>query len=1097
MKDYNRSPRWSRSFCAMRLHASVVFCGNIFDQPRLYRRIDLSRKTPLTIFLSLAAFIASASATPVHLRCEYRENPLGIDALTPHLSWQSVSREHNWKQSAYELLVATSSDRLQPGQADVWDSGRVESDESVGIAYGGPTLESRKRYYWKVRVWDATGQASDSEENAWWEMGLLRAEDWKAKWISWRNPQDTEDRAKIRWIWARGENPLETAPKTTVNFRTELKLSQKPQRADLFIAVHGAYSARVNGHEVGNKSRWDAFDRRDISTELIVGKNLIEVDVTSPPLPANNATTTTTGFAALIKIRTDNGRVIRYTTERGWEAKNAGATDWKRANVAGELSDARFGDPGPLPQPAAYLRRSVSISKTVRRARLYVTALGNYTMFLNGTRVGGDVLTPGYTDFRKRVLYQTYDVTTQIVQATNVIAALLGDGWYGSPLTWVGAYFFTPPDRLFAQLELDYADGSHDTIVTDNFWKAAASPILESQIYSGEIYDARLEQNGWNKTDFNDSSWQRAEVADAPGIALTSEPDSPTQVIAALQAKTVTPSKNGSYVFDLGQNIVGWAKLKVKGDAGTRVKLRFAEILNPDGTIYTENLRNADATDTYVLRGGGEETFAPHFTFHGFRYIEVTGYPGVPTLDSLQGEVVSSVGETSSARLITSSELVNHMWEIGLWGQRGNFLSVPTDCPQRDERLGWMGDAGVFWRTGTYNFDVAAFSRKFIQDIVDAQSSEGVFSNVSPNTMPEGRGGVQQPTQWSDTGAPGWGDAGVIIPWTTWLQYGDKAVIEKNWDSMQRWLEFIQRSNPDFIRRNGVGPNFADWLAPDQNTNKDLLATAYWALIAHMMSQMARATGKDTDAAHYDDVVRNIRSAFQKAYIKEDGTVGTGTQTSYVVALYTKMAPENLEPALTEKLVKDIESHNWHLTTGFLGTPFLLFTLADHGRSDVAYRLLLNDTYPSWGYMLSKGATTWWERWNGDTGDPAMNSYNHYAFGSVVAWVYRYAAGIDASTNAPGFKEILIHPHPDPQMPSVHAEYDSIYGTIVSDWKRTPDGTFALRITIPANTSAKIFLPAVPGAHVTEDGNPIDTQTEDGSYVLRVGSGTYVMQVGR
>jgi alpha-L-rhamnosidase len=313
------------------------------------------------------------------------------------------------------------------------------------------------------------------------------------------------------------------------------------------------------------------------------------------------------------------------------------------------------------------------------------------------------------------------------------------------------------------------------------------------------------------------------------------------------------------------------------------------------------------------------------------------------------------------------------MWSIGIWGQRGNFLSIPTDCPQRDERLGWMGDAGVFWRTGSYNFDIAAFSQKFVQDVVDAQTPQGAFTNVSPDLLPFG--------DTASEGAPGWGDAGVIVPWTTWVQYGNRDVIDKNWDAMQKWMEYIHSRNPDFIRRRGVGPNFADWLAPDEHTDKDLLATAYWALIANMMSEMARATGKDADAQRYTELIENIRAAFQKAYLNENGVVGTGTQTSYVVALYTKLAPPNLEPQLVDNLVKDIEARNWHLSTGFLGTPFLLSTLADHGRTDVAYRLLLNETYPSWGYMLSKGATTWWERWNGDTGDESMNSYNHYAFG--------------------------------------------------------------------------------------------------------------------
>ena len=341
------------------------------------------------------------------------------------------------------------------------------------------------------------------------------------------------------------------------------------------------------------------------------------------------------------------------------------------------------------------------------------------------------------------------------------------------------------------------------------------------------------------------------------------------------------------------------------------------------------------------------------------------------------------------------------------------------------------------------------------------------------------------------TGAPGWGDAGIIVPWTTWLQYGDKSIIEKNWDAMQRWMDFIQTRNPDFIRKNGVGPNFADWLAPDENTNKDLLATAYWALTARMMSQMAHVIGKESDVQRYGELLNNIRSAFQKSYITEDGQVGTGTQTSYVVALYTKMAPEALEPRLVDRLVKDIEQRRGHLSTGFLGTPFLLFTLADHGRSDVAYRLLLNETYPSWGYMLSKGATTWWERWNGDTGDPAMNSYNHYAFGSVMAWVYRYVAGIDTTPEGPGFKEIVVDPHLDPRMPSARAEYDSVYGKIVSDWSGIADGPFTLKLRIPPNTNATVFLPLVTRKHVTESGNSVEGRAEEGSFVVRVGSGSY------
>jgi alpha-L-rhamnosidase len=1052
-------------------------------------------------FVAIVAMVSTASATPVHLRCEYLENPLGIDKASPQLSWQSDNNERDWKQVAYQVLVASTAERLGTGKPDVWDSGKTESAESVGIVYRGPTLQSRRRYYWRVRVWDAGGHVFDSVETAWWEMGLLHASDWKAKWIRWNDLEDDADWHTIRWIWVTGQDALAVAPNTTATFRVVVNLAKQPRDAILLLVARGNFVAKVNGHEVDTKKEWGAFDRRDISEQLVVGKNSIEVKIVTPESPQfgpnAGAKAFSAGLAALVKITRADGTIMRIPTSEHWEASAENTSNPQPAQVVADLTDKRLGNPGPLPQPAAYLRRTIAISKSVTNAKLYVTALGSYRMFMNGNRVGADVMTPDFTDYRKRVLYQTYDVAKLLVNGRNVVSAVLGDGWYGSPLTWVGMHFFPSPDRFLAQLELDYSDGSHASLVTDDSWKAAASPIVRSDIYGGEVYDARLEQPGWQTWDFDDSRWKSAVVSDAPSIALSSQITAPARVITAVSPKQMTPVAKGAYIFDMGQNMVGWAALKVKGAAGTKVRLRFAEILNPDGTIYTANLRNADATDDYTLRGGDEETFAPHFTFHGFRYVEVTGYPGTPTLDALKGEVVSSISNEPAARLVTSSELVNMMWSIGTWGQRGNFLSIPTDCPQRDERLGWMGDAGVFWRTGSYNFDIAAFSQKFIQDIVDAQTSQGAFSNVTPNTLPWGGEGSAGTSGWNDgmIGAPGWGDAGIIVPWTTWMQYGNKAIIEESWDAMQRWMQFIQNRNPDFLRKNGVGPNFADWLAPDGNTNKDLLATAYWALIANMMSEMARALGKEPDAKRYDAVVQNIRAAFQRAYIKGDGEVGTGTQTSYVVALYTKMAPAALEPALVDRLVKDIEAHNWHLSTGFLGTPFLLFTLADHGHSDVAYRLLLNDTSPSWGYMLSKGATTWWERWNGDTGDPAMNSYNHYAFGSVIAWVYRYAAGIDTTPDSPGFKEIVIHPHLDARMTSARAVYESIYGRIISDWKGSPAGPFSISVTIPANTSARVILPAIAGAHLTKDGNPVQVQAEGGSYVIPIGSGSYNFEV--
>jgi alpha-L-rhamnosidase len=729
----------------------------------------------LNVIIAIVVLAGAASATPVHLRCEYLENPLGLDVAAPHLSWQSDSTERNWKQAAYEILVASNDENLLAGKADIWDSGKVDSAESVGIAYRGPALQSRKRYYWRVRVWDAAGQASEPAAAAWWETGLLHPADWKAKWIRWQNLDDDDDRKGIRWIWVTGQDALSAVPKTVATFRATVNLSEKARAAVLLLATRGDFVAKVNGHEVDAKSRWTTFDRRDISDELIVGKNSIEVTVTAPEPPefgsSAGAKTSMAALAALVKITLSNGSTMRFPTNEHWDGSLEKASSWKPAHVVADLTDKRLGDPGQLPQPAAYLRRTVALSKNVQSARLYVTALGSYRVFFNGSRVGNDVLTPDFTEYRKRVLYQAYDVTSLLFNGNNVISALLGDGWYGSGLTWIGMHFFAPPDRFVAQLELDYADGSHETVVSDESWKAAASPIVRSDIYGGEVYDARLEQAGWEKDGFDDSKWKPAVLADAPAIAVSSQITAPARVIATLNPKSVTPVANGAYIFDMGQNMVGWATLKVKGAAGTKVRLRFAEILNPDGTIYTANLRNADATDVYILRGGDEETFTPHFTFHGFRYIEMTGYPGTPPADLIKGDVVSSVSGDPVAKLTTSSDLVNQMWSIGTWGQRGNFLSIPTDCPQRDERLGWMGDAGVFWRTGSYNFDVAAFSQKFIQDIVDAQTSQGAFTNVSPNTLPFDGGATEGTAAWNEgmVGAPGWGDAGVIVPWTTRL----------------------------------------------------------------------------------------------------------------------------------------------------------------------------------------------------------------------------------------------------------------------------------------------------------------------------------------
>ena len=1020
---------------------------------------------------------------PVHLRCESLVNPLGIDAEKPTFSWQSDSTERNWMQSGYQILVSSDESALRSGQGNIWDSGRRQSSESVGISYGGPPVESRKRYYWTVRVWDAHGHMTTATETAWWEMGLLQKSNWNAKWIRWDNPEEAADETAIKWIWVHGQDALKVMPHTVAVFEYQFQLEQLPLRAALFLMARGNWKVTVNGQDAGAKAEWNAFDRRELTGLLVKGNNTVQVTITVLPAPqfgpdAGPPDAPRVGaLAALIKLTGADGKLRRFPTGEKWQARLQASPSFGNAAVLGPFHDSRYvRNGGLLPQPAAQFRKEFTVGKSVVKARLYITALGSYRAFLNGNRIGNDVLTPGFTAYPKRVQYQSYDVTGMVTSGRNAIAAVLGDGWFASPLSWDGVHFsLLPVTSFIAQLELEYSDGTLDTIGTDQTWKASASAILQSGIYSGETYDARLEQTGWTKSGFSDEAWEPASFADAYAGLMSSQIDAPPQVVATVRPERFYQRPDDSYIFDMGQNIVGWVALKVSGPGATTVRLRFAEILNTDGSIYRANLRNADATDYYTLRGEGVETFEPKFTFHGFRYVEVTGYPGKPDLTSITGQVVSSLGGEPTAKVTTSSELVNRMWRIGIWGQRGNFLSIPTDCPQRDERLGWMGDAGVFWRTGSYNFDIAAFTQKFMRDVSDAQLAAGNFTNVSPDI------GLGENLD----GAPGWADAGIIVPWTTWLQYGDPSIITRNWAAMEKYMKFIEDANPNYLRTQKLGPNFADWLAPDETTNKELIATAYWALSAGQMSQMAHATGDEEAARKYAAVYEKIRAAFQSAYVREDGVVGTGTQASYVLALYPHLMPPALEGIGVDRLVHDIEAHDGHLTTGFLATPYLLFTLADHGRSDIAYKLLLNETYPSWGYMLSKGATTWWERWNSDSGDPAMNSFNHYAFGSVIAWVYRSVAGIDTSIASPGFHQVVICPRLDARITEASGAYESAYGKIVTAWKGSPEGPWTLKVTIPANTTARVIFPQIPNAHASQDGKPLSGSE------AKIGSGTY------
>ena len=1002
---------------------------------------------------------STAFASPVHLQTEHRSNPLGMDAASPRFAWQSDSHAPNWMQQAYEIRISTDEQTVRSGKGDIWDSGRVPSSDSIDVAYRGAPLHSQTRYCWTVRVWDNKGKVEESAP-AWFETGLRSPSDWSAQWIRRTDPADASELQKMRWLWLPNADAEHVAPNTVATFRYLLHLDAAPLRANLHVISRGGFVASVNGKKTGSHTEWSAFDWEEITPELhygagVAGDNKILVRVVSPQAH-EPATTAPAAFAASIQLTDENGAERRIVSDDAWSARAGDSGAWSAAHEVGPLS-AHFsvgidrketiGGPDRIVTDASLFRKDFIVASKVRSARLSVTALGAYEAWLNGKRIAPQtLLPPGFTDFHKRVLYQTYDVTSMLVTARNTLGFMLGGGWHGSPLTWSGTRFFAGPDLLRAQLDITFEDGHHQVIGTDNTWQTAAAPVLSSEIYGGEAYDARAATPGWDQPGFDEAAWTHAVAGGVPeDLKITASPDAPITSIITLHPQSLD-LENGAHppVFDMGQNMVGNVRLHVHGPRGSVVRLRYAERLNPDGSIYTENLRNASATDYYTLSGKGDESYTPDFTFHGFRYVEVSGYPGTLTKASIDGLVYNSLPEQPSIRFHSSSDLLNRMSELGFWGQRGNFVSIPTDCPQRDERLGWMGDAGVFWRTGTYNFDIASFSQKFTNDIVDAQEANGSFTDVSPDVLKP------------EEGAPGWADAGVLVPYAAWLQYGDTALLERAWPAMDRYMDFIESGNPDHLRRNQLGANYGDWLAPDPQTPRDLIATAYWAIVARDMKEMATALHRTTDAEKYGALYEKIADAYRKAYIKDDGSVEGDTQSVYVVTLASGIAPEKLRPAMTARLVKDIEAHGNHLTTGFLGTPFLMFVLDDNGRSDVAYKLLLEDTYPSWGYMVRKGATTWWERWNGDTGDPAMNSYNHYAFGSVMAWVFRRVAGIDTNTSGAGFHHMTIHPHFDPSLPQVHAEYDSAYGTVTTDWS---GAAHRFIVTTPPNTTATVVLP--------------------------------------
>ena len=779
-------------------------------------------------------------------------------------------------------------------------------------------------------------------------------------------------------------------------------------------------------------------------------------------------------------------------------------SDWSACWIAADPESIRL-DPAVIsptltePGTPGVFRRQFVLSAAPVKAYLYATARGVFELTLGGRRVGEDLFAPEWTDYDKRIHYRTYDVTSLLASGANELGATLGDGWWSGYVGWQEqrGRHGSLENSLLVQLEVELADGSCLTVASNGVWECATGPILSSDFQMGETFDARRTPQDWLPV-------REVAAPPAPLVAQCSEPVRIIETIAPLSRREISP---GVYLYDMGQNMTGWVRLHVEAPAGTRFQLRHGERLNPDGTLYTDNLRRAKATDTYVCRGAGVEVYEPHFTFHGFQYVELTAQSAdgsgllsadkfLPRADAVTGCVIRSA-TPPAGRFECSHPGVNRLWLNGLWSQRDNFLSVPTDCPQRDERLGWMGDAQVFFRTATCNMDVAAFFTKWLIDVEDAQTPEGIFPDIAPR--------LREDINWVGLGnlggAAGWADAGIVIPYTFWRVYGDLRLVERHWGAMVRWLDWIERHNPNGLRLNQLANNYGDWLCIPSDTSfgthspmKNLLATAYWADDAAKMSRLARALGKDTEAARFEAMFEKVRDAFRREWVCPDGRMAVETQTAYLLALAFDLLPTDLRIAAAEHLVANIRHLGWHLSTGFVGISHLNPILTLTGHADVAYKLLLQESYPSWLFPVIQGATTIWERWDswtiaGGFHKDGMNSFNHYSLGSVGEWLFRHVAGIELDEQEPGYRRFLLRPYLGTGLDHAGADYETLHGTIRSHWRR--NGEFVTwTVTIPPNTSARVCIPSQPGTELDTAGLPL--LGRDGIFALTEASaGTY------
>ncbi|HEY8454577.1 MAG TPA: family 78 glycoside hydrolase catalytic domain [Actinopolymorphaceae bacterium] len=1042
---------------------------------------------------------------------------MGIDESAPLLAWKLTGSGRARRQTGYQIRLIEVTDHAaleawDPADDDhdvAWDSGLVHSGETHDIRYAGPPLRSRTRYAWSVRVVDESGRESAWSPPAEFEMGLTSEKDWsdgiRADWIGSAEDATLADAVSLDYvsphrhverIWLPSTRQHDgAAPARLAYFRSRIDVpgDQVP------VAVRLAADA-------GNAELQAYFDDEPIPTDGSrrsvdggAGRHVVAIRVSYPD------GSEPPGLAAGLRLEFADHPALMVGTDGTWRCAAAEEESWTRVDhddghwaLAEKISLHGTAPHGRSPltyRPSPYLRKEFVVSTPVVKARLYATALGLYEARLNGARIGNERLSPGWTDYDHRVPYQTYDVTEHVVEGRNVLGAVLADGWYAGNVGWLGQFQWGKQRLFLARLELEHADGTRTIVATDHSWRVGSGAIRYADLQNGEVVDARAEPQGWDASGFDDSSWPEVVVATPTHGRLEARVAPPITVQHELSPVSIENRGSGRWIVDFGQNLVGWVRLRVAGEAGSRVLVRHAEVLDHKRELYVEALRGARATDEFILSGAeAGEVFEPRFTVHGFRYVEVSGYPGELRPDDITACVAYAAME-QIGELECSDPRINKLQQNIVWGQRGNFLAVPTDCPQRDERLGWTGDAQVFAATAAFNYDVRSFLRKWLRDLRDGQQPDGGVPHVAPDIMT--RYSKRHGDGRQETGAAGWGDAIVIVPWELLRAYDDKRAARESFDAIRLWLDYLRHNSSDFVRPNA---GFADWLAPIE-TPKDLVSTAFFAYVAKLAAQLADVLGETSDATAYRDLFARVRQAFRDRFVRGGGQLVSGTQTAYVLALHIGLLEPDEEPLAARRLVDEIESRNWHLATGFLGTPYLLPVLSRFGYDDVAFRLLTQETYPSWLYPVVAGdATTMWERWDSWSDsrgfqDARMTSFNHYAYGAVGEWMYQNIGGIAPAEF--GYSTVRIRPRVGGGITSARCVLETVHGTVSTHW-RTEDDGFELDVVVPPNVTADVWLPTVGVETVTEGGRKlgdvehVDVVTGAGDeVVVRTGSGSY------